>query len=102
MVMFSTVSYFHTLVHMYAPLLVLLFVSIDEQNAGAERSEGQVRGLKLTVLLFVPLFAAFTLFLFPRVFVFDGLVQAALLAALFGCALLFPFAVDGANFSSDV
>jgi hypothetical protein len=30
------------------------------------------------------------------------LVQAALLAALFGCALLFPFAVDGANFSSDV
>ena len=51
-----------------------------------------VAGLRGTVLLFVPLFAAWTLFLFPRVFVFDGLVQAALLAAFFGCALRFPFA----------
>ena len=95
MVMFPPVSYFHTLVHMYAPLLVLLFVAIDEQKAGAERAGVQVRGLKLTVLLFVPLFAAFTLFLFPRVYVFDGLVQAGLLVALFGCAVRFPFAVDG-------
>jgi hypothetical protein len=90
MVMFPPVSYFHTLVHLYAPLLVLLFVAIRTERAGV-----QVRGLKLTVMLFVPLFAAFTLFLFPRVFIFDGLVQAALLVMLFGCALRYPFAVDG-------
>jgi hypothetical protein len=90
MVMFPPVSYFHTLVHMYAPLLVLLFVAIRAERAGVI-----VAGLRGTVLLFVPLFAAFTLFAFPRVFVFDGLVQAALLVALFGCAVRFPFAVDG-------
>jgi len=87
MVMFPPVSYFHTLVHLYAPLLVLLWVAIRAERAGVS-----VAGLRGTVLLFVPLFAAFTLFLFPRVFVFDGLVQAALLVALFGCALRYPFA----------
>jgi hypothetical protein len=92
MVMFPPVSYFHTLVHMYAPLLVLLFVAIRAERAGV-----RVVGLRGTVLLFVPLLAAFTLFLFPRVFIFDGLVQAALLVALFGCALRFPFAVEGAE-----
>jgi len=90
MVMFPPVSYFHTLVHMYAPLLVLLFVAIRAERAGV-----QVRGLRGTVLLFVPLLAAFTLFLFPRVLLFDGLVQAALLVSLFGCAVRFPFAVCG-------
>jgi hypothetical protein len=88
MVMFPAVSYFHTLVHLYAPLLVLLFVAIRAERAGV-----QVRGLRLTVMLFVPLFAAFTLLLFPRVYVFDGLVQAALLVAIFGCAMRYPFAV---------
>jgi hypothetical protein len=97
MVMFPPVAYFHTLVHMYAPLVVLLFVAIRAERAGV-----QVRGLKLTVLLFVPLFAAWTLFLFPRVYVFDGLVQAALLAAIFGCAVMFPFVVDGAKKSVHV
>ena len=63
----------------------------------AERAGATVEGLRGTVLLFVPLFAAFTVFLFPRVYVFDGLVQAALLVALFGCALRFPFMVDGAE-----
>jgi hypothetical protein len=97
MVMFPPVSYFHTLVHLYAPLLVLLFVAIR-----AERSGVEVRGLTLTVLLFVPLFAAFPLFLFPRVFLFDGLVQAALLVVLFGCAMRYPFVVDGATESVHV
>ncbi|MGP8259514.1 MAG: glycosyltransferase family 87 protein [Acidobacteriaceae bacterium] len=89
MVMFPPVSYFHTLVHLYAPLLVLLFVAIRAERAGV-----QVRGLKLTVLLFVPLFASWTLFTIPRAFIFDGLVQAALLVALFGCAMRYPFAVE--------
>jgi hypothetical protein len=97
MVMFPPVSYFHTLVHLYAPLLVLLFVVIDEQKAGAERAGVQVRGLQGTVLLFVPLFASWTLFTFPRVFVFAGLVQAALLLVLFGCAVRYPFAVEEAE-----
>jgi hypothetical protein len=88
MVMFPPVAYFHTLVHMYAPLVVLLFVAIRAERAGV-----QVRGLNLTVMLFVPLFAAFTLFKFPRVLLFDGLVQAALLVAIFGCAMRYPFAV---------
>lgn len=88
MVMFPPVAYFHTLVHMYAPLVVLLFVAIRAERAGV-----QVRGLNLTVMLFVPLFAAFTLFKFPRVLLFDGLVQAALLVAIFGCAVRYPFAV---------
>jgi hypothetical protein len=92
MVMFPPVSYFHTLVHMYAPLLMLLFFAIRAEQAGVV-----VRGLKLTVMLFVPLFAAWTLFLFPRIYVFDGLVQAALLVAIFGCAMRYPFAVDGAE-----
>jgi len=89
MVMFPPVSYFHTLVHLYAPLLVLLFLAIRAERAGVV-----VRGLKLTVMLFVPLFAAWTLFLFPRIYVFDGLVQAALLVAIFGCAMRYPFAVE--------
>jgi hypothetical protein len=92
MVMFPPVSYFHTLVHLYAPLLALLFLAIRAERAGV-----QVSGLKGTVMLFVPLFAAFTLFLFPRVFVFDGLVQAALLVAIFGCAMRYPFAVEEAK-----
>ena len=87
MVLFPPVSYFHTLVHLYAPLLVLLLVAIRAERAGVS-----VAGLRGTVMLFVPLFAAWTLFTFPRVYVFDGLVQAALLVALFGCALRFPFA----------
>jgi hypothetical protein len=92
MVMFPPVSYFHTLVHLYAPLLVLLFLAIRAERAGV-----QVHGLKGTVLLFVPLLAPFTLFEFPQVLLFDGLVQAALLVAIFGCAVRFPFAVDGAE-----
>ncbi len=87
MVMFPQVAYFHTLVHLYAPLLVLLFVGIRAERAGV-----QVAGLRGTVMLFVPLFAAFTLFLFPRVLLFDGLVQATLLLVIFGCAVRYPFA----------
>jgi hypothetical protein len=92
MVMFPPVSYFHALVHLYAPLLLLLFVAIRAERAGV-----QVRGLKGTAILFVPLFASWTLLTIPRVFIFDGLVQAALLLVIFGCALRFPFAVVGAE-----
>jgi hypothetical protein len=90
MVMFPPITYYHTLVHLYASFVVLVFVAIRAQRAGVS-----VPGLRGTVMLFVPLFASYTLFTFPRVFVYGGLVQACLLLMLFGCALRFPFAADG-------
>jgi hypothetical protein len=42
-----------------------------------------VPGLKTTTLLFVPLFASFTLLTYPRVFVYCGVVQALVLVTLF-------------------
>ena len=92
MTMLPPISYFYTLVQLYAPLLVLLFVAIR-----ADRACVQVPGLKMTVLLFVPLLGSFMLFTFPRVFLFGGLVQACLLGMLFACAMRFQFAVDGAE-----
>ena len=46
-----------------------------------------------TMLLFVPLFTAFTVTTYPQVLVYCGLVQALVLVALFCCALEYPFAV---------
>jgi len=92
MVMFPTISYFHTLVHMYAPFAVLCGLAIRAQRMGVT-----VPGLKSTMLLFAPLFAPFTVLTFPQVLLFGGLVQAVLLVALFVCAARFPFAVDGAK-----
>jgi hypothetical protein len=86
MVMLPPISYFYTLVHLYAPLLVLVFVAIRADKAGV-----QVWGLKLTLLLFVPLLASFMLFTFPHLYLFGGLVQALVLVALFLCALRYPF-----------
>jgi Glycosyltransferase family 87 len=95
MVMLPPVSYFYTLVHLYAPWLVLVFVAIR-----ADRKGVRLPGLKLTMLLFLPLFASFMLFSFPRVMLFGGLVQAGVLVALFLCALEYPFEVpDGEEFA---
>lgn len=87
MVMFPPISYYHALVHMYAPLVVLGWIAIR-----AQRAVTRVRGLRGTILLFVPLFVPFTLLTFPRVALFCGLVQSLVLAALFLCALEYPFA----------
>jgi hypothetical protein len=89
MVLLPPISYYHALVHLYAPLLMLMFLAIRAERAGV-----RVQGLELTVMLFVPLFASFTLFTFPSFFLFDGLVQAVLLVVLFGCALRFPFRLE--------
>ena len=48
----------------------------------------------LTMLLFVPIFASYMLFTFPRVFLFGGLIQGCLILWLFGCALCFPFSAE--------
>jgi hypothetical protein len=86
MVMFPPISYYHALVHMYAPLMVLAWVAI-----GAERAGMRVKGLRGTMLLFVPLFAPFTVFTYPRALVFCGLIQSLVLLVLFFCALEYPF-----------
>jgi hypothetical protein len=89
MVSLPTVSYFHTLANLYAPLVVLMFVAIDAEKAGVE-----LPGLTATIMVFVPLFTSWTVLTFQRVFLFAGLVQAMLLVGLFLCALQYPFAVD--------
>lgn len=89
MVMLPPVSYFYTLVHLYAPLVVLMFVAIRAERVGV-----RVEGLRLTTLLFLPLLATFMLFSFPRVLLFGGLIQGGMLVWLFICALQFPFDVD--------
>jgi len=89
MVMLPPVSYFYTLVHLYAPLAVLVFVALDAGKAGV-----RVPGLTLTMMMFVPLCASFMLFTFPRVFLFGGLVQGAMLGVLFLCAVQFRFSAE--------
>lgn len=88
MVMLPTVSYFHTLVHLYAPWMVLVLLSVRAERAGV-----RIPGLSGTILLSVPLFISFTLYTFRSVFLFAGLIQAILLCFLMLCALEYPFAL---------
>jgi hypothetical protein len=92
MVTLPTISYFHTLVNLYAPLLVLFFLAIRADRAGVG-----IAGLSTTILLFAPLFASFQLFTFPSVFLFCGVVQAVLLLFLFLYAVQYPFAVPASG-----
>jgi hypothetical protein len=91
MMMLPTISYFHALVHMYAPFAVLCGLAIQAQRAGV-----MVPGLKTTMLLFAPLFAPFTVLTYPQVLLFCGLIQGMVLLALFVRALEFPLAVKAA------
>ncbi len=86
MLTLPTISYFHTLVNLYAPLLVLFFLALR-----AERNGVEVNGLTATILLCLPLFVSFQLFTFPSYFLFCGLVQIAILIWLFLCVLQYPF-----------
>lgn len=87
MVMLPSVSYFYTLVHLYAPWLILIFIAIRAHRAGKH-----IEGLELTIMLFLPLFASFTLFTFRSLFLFGGLIQAFFLLLLFLSGLQYPFA----------
>jgi hypothetical protein len=86
MVALPPISYFYSLVHLYAAWVVLVFVAIR-----AERNGVRVKGLEAVMALMVGLFASFMLFTFPRVGLFGGLVQACLLVALWLCAVELPF-----------
>jgi hypothetical protein len=89
MVMLPPISYFYTLVHLYSPLLMLLFLTIRAERAGLE-----VAGLRGTILLFVPILAPFTIFTYPRALLFGGLIQALLLVSLLIRAIQFPFHIE--------
>jgi hypothetical protein len=86
MLLLPPVSYFHALVHLYAPLVVLLLAAIDAQRQGK-----QVRALGVTHDLILVTMSSFTLMTFPRFCLFGGLIQGLALAGLFGCAILAPF-----------
>ncbi|HEY5329590.1 MAG TPA: glycosyltransferase family 87 protein [Acidobacteriaceae bacterium] len=87
MVMLPTISYFYTLTHLYAPWLVLVFLAVRAAKAGVE-----IRGLSTTILLFVPVFAAYTLFTFSKIHLWGGVVQGLFLVWLFVWVVRFPFA----------
>ena len=89
MLLLPSVSYYHTLVHLYAPLLMLIFLAIRAQRAGV-----YIRGLQTTMLLCLPLFVPYTLLTFPRMMLFCGMLQALALISLFLCAMEFPFALQ--------
>jgi hypothetical protein len=92
MVMFPPISYYHALVHMIAPLMILGWIAIEAQRAGVK-----VKGLGGTMLLFVPLFAPFTLLTYPQVFLYCGLIQSVVLAVIFLRALELPLKVGDAE-----
>jgi hypothetical protein len=82
MVTFPAISYYHALVHLYAPLVMLGWLAVRAQRAGV-----RVAGLQTTMLLFVPLFAPFTVLTFPRQLLFCGLIQAFVLIVIFARTL---------------
>jgi hypothetical protein len=92
MVLLPPISYFYTLVHLYAPFLMLMFLAIR-----AERAELRIPGLRGTILLFVPIFAAFTIFTYPRALLFGGLIQSVMLMVLLLRAAQFPFSTEQAT-----
>jgi hypothetical protein len=90
MVLFPPVSYPYALVHLYAPCLVLMLLAVQAERAGEV-----VPGLRATLMLFLPMFASFTLFTFPRLLVFGGLVQSCVLVMLFAASACFPYGDAG-------
>jgi hypothetical protein len=95
MVLLPPISYFYTLVHLYAPFMMLVFLAVRAERAGV-----RVRGLTGTILLFVPIFAAFMIFTYPRVLLFGGLIQSLMLMCLFLRAVQFPFSTEAATTES--
>lgn len=92
MVMLPPISYFYTLVHLYVPFLMLVFLAIRAERAGI-----RISGLGCTILLFVPIFASFTIFTFPSALLFGGLIQALVLVSLLISAIQFPFGIEEAT-----
>lgn len=96
MLLLPPISYFYTLVHLYAPWLVLAFLTLK-----TERSRTDIPALKTTIFLFMPLFVSFTLLTYGKILVFGGLIQAIALYGLFACAVQYPFAEPIADHKPD-
>ncbi len=92
MVMLPPISYPYTLTELYAPWAVMVLIAVRAGQKGME-----LRGLRLAMLLLLPVFASYMLFSFPRVLLFGGLVQGVALIGLFGCALRYRFEVTPAE-----
>ncbi len=88
MLLLPTISAFYTFVHLYAPLLLLVFLALD-----ADRAKLRVPGLSVCILLLVPIFACYTLFTFRSALLFGGFVQSACLVLLLLCSLQYVFAL---------
>ena len=86
MVMFPPISYFYTLTHLYAPWALLVMLAVR-----TERGDVRLAGLRGTILWFLPVFAAFTLFTFRHALLFGGLIQSAVMVFLGLGALTFRF-----------
>lgn len=86
MVLLPSVSYFYTLTNLYAPWLALVVLCI-----AAERQHLVVPGLRSAILLFLPVFASFTLFTFRKVYLFGGMLQSVILLCIIISALQHPF-----------
>lgn len=90
MLLLPPISYAHTLLHLFAPLVLLVRVAME-----AERRGEWVAGLNGTLLLMAPLSGSFMLLTERRFFLFGGLVQGVLLLLVFYRAARYPFAVEG-------
>lgn len=77
MLLVPQVSYFYTFVQLYVPWFLLVLIAID-----AQRRREAVAGLSAAILLFVPVFAAFTIFNFRHLLLFGGLVQSFVLCVI--------------------
>jgi hypothetical protein len=86
MVLLPPVSYYYTLTNLYAPWVALAYLAIRAKGLGVE-----VRGLRSTILLFVPVFAAFSIFTFRKVLLFGGLIQSLVMVCILIAALQHAF-----------
>lgn len=86
MLVLPPISYAHTLTHLFAPLVLLLGVAMEAEHRGET-----VNGLRVTLALFVPLFASFMLLTERSLFLFGGLIQSAILLMIFYRSARYPF-----------
>ncbi len=91
MLLFPPISYFHTLVHLFAPLALMAAAAMQ-----ADRSGQRIPGLNGTLALSTPLSASFMLLTERQFFLFGGLLQGLLLLMLLYAASRFPFAASHA------
>jgi hypothetical protein len=88
MVLLPPISYYYTLTNLYVPCFALALVGIE-----AYRRKVRVEGLRGTLMLFVPAFAAYTLFTFHKVLLFGGLIQSVVLMCILIGSLQYPFVI---------